>query len=247
MLAQTPDSAGFDGMPRSAMETGLVDAVLAPDKMPEVLVDYGRSYRKPAPEIVRSEPLPQGIDKILKLLHSSYGIDFAHYKPNTVMRRVNRRLSLGTSLDIDEYADQLAARPEELEALYRDLLIGVTKFFRDREAFATLEALIADHVLPKRQEKGELRIWAPGCATGEEAYSLAIVLDEQLRATGRDLKAKIFATDVHPSSLELASTGIYAEEALAEVTTERRARYFRQEGEGRFRVSKARAHRLGTT
>jgi len=238
VLCQEPETARFQGMPISARQTGVVDAFLAPADMPAAILHYlndpGRSWDEP-----EREPVPSGtaMEDILRLLHAGYGIDFNHYKPTTVVRRIERRLGLTNQLDIVSYARQLASDPAELNALYRDLLIGVTRFFRDPEAFEQLEKQVIPSILSTTPAKEEIRVWVAGCATGEEAYSIAILLHEQLEAARRPLNLKIFATDVHRQSLEIASAGLYSEDALAEVTPARRERYFVRD-DHRFRVAK---------
>jgi two-component system CheB/CheR fusion protein len=232
VVCQSEDSAKFDGMPRSARETGLVHLVLDPDAMPQALTAHAR---RPAGEDPAPPPdlLPgrSGIHQILHLLRNEYGIDFAHYKPNTVTRRVERRIAMASSIDIDDYVEHLRANPDELSALYQDLLIGVTRFFRDRDAFAVLAERVIPALIDSTPADEEIRVWVPGCATGEEAYSLAILLHEQLTARRRPLLFKIFGTDVHSTSLELAAAGRYPEQALGDVSPVRRATYFRPDGE----------------
>ena len=238
VLCQLPDTARFQGMPLAAQQTGVVDAFLAPESLPGAILRYlndpGRTWdddREQAP------PSSSAIEEILRLLRAEYGIDFAHYKPSTVTRRIERRVSLANQLDVEEYARLLASSPDELNALYRDLLIGVTKFFRDVEAFQQVERVIIPQILASVPPNEEIRIWIAGCATGEEAYSLAILFHEHLSAAHRPLNLRIFATDVHRSSLEVASAGVYNEEALAEVTPDRRDRYFVRDDHG-YRVAK---------
>src|SRR5205085_1062370 len=154
------------------------------------------------------------MEEIFRLLRAEYGIDFAHYKPTTVTRRIERRVSLSHQIDLDAYARLLATNPEELNALYRDLLIGVTRFFRDAEAFEQIQRHVIPAILTANPDD-EIRVWVAGCATGEEPYSLAILFHEQLEAARRPLNLKIFATDVHRHSLEIASAGLYDEEALS--------------------------------
>ncbi|HEY8502931.1 MAG TPA: chemotaxis protein CheB, partial [Gemmataceae bacterium] len=240
VICQDPATAKFDGMPRSALETGAVDLVLPPAAVPGALVKY--IEKSMSVEMIKEEEelaavSDHGMGVIFQLLRSSYGIDFTSYKPNTVARRVRRRLALGHSQDLEEYAERLRHDPAELNALYRDLLIGVTRFFRDREAYARLEAEAVPELLRRGAAEGGLRVWVAGCATGEEAYSLGILLHEQAQRAGLDFPVKIFATDVHRASLETASVGAYPEEALTEPTPERRARYFRKKADG-YHVAK---------
>lgn len=228
VIAQSEDTAKFDGMPRSAVETGVVDLVLPPVEMAKALLDYiqhplhgtksGNSIGKLVSET--------GINAVFSLLRAECGIDFSHYKPNTVLRRIDRRLQLNRSVDLDEYVEQLRNDRQECNSLYKDLLIGVTRFFRDPDLFERLKAEVIPELLAKVSPSDEIRAWVAGCATGEEAYSLAILFHEALVASNRPLNVKIFATDVHRASLEFASTGLYDEAALTEVSAERLARYF---------------------
>jgi two-component system CheB/CheR fusion protein len=236
VIAQDPRSARFDGMPRSAIDTGVVDLELAPAAIPETLVRHRAHLLGEGgfPEAVAAVVPDSPIGQILELLRGQYGIDFAHYKPNTVMRRVERRLAMSRLEDVEGYAERLASDRAELNALYFDLLIGVTRFFRDAEAFAYLESEVIPRVV---EGNHDIRVWVAGCATGEEVYSLAILLHEAMVARGRRAMAKIFATDVHPESLEVASAGLYDAEALREVNADRRERHFSPAGD-KFRIAK---------
>jgi two-component system CheB/CheR fusion protein len=243
VLCQSDESAKFDGMPRSARETGMVHLVLNPEAMPQALLDHAQ--RAPGEDPTPKREVLQGrsgIHQILHLLRNEYGIDFAHYKPNTVTRRVERRIAMASSIDIDDYVEHLRTNPEELSALYQDLLIGVTRFFRDRDAFAVLAERVIPTLIDNTPADEEIRVWVPGCATGEEAYSLAILLHEQLTARRRPVLFKIFGTDVHSTSLELAAAGRYGEHALGEMSPARRSTYFRPDGEDggepHFRIAK---------
>jgi two-component system, chemotaxis family, CheB/CheR fusion protein len=171
------------------------------------------------------------MDAVFKMLNDAYGIDFSHYKPNTVGRRIQRRVSMVGARTLEQYVSKLRDDAEELNSLYRDLLIGVTRFFRDRDAFLKLEQDVIPELI-KSADDQEIRIWVAGCATGEEAYSLAMLFHEQLERAGKPINLKIFATDVHRASLEIASAGIYAEDALADVSPERLERYFEKQRDG---------------
>ena len=229
VVVQLEESAQFDGMPKSARETGLADYLLPPEEMPSALQDYVLHLVDVDPD---AESSATGFDAAFKLLRSEYGIDFSYYKPNTVARRIQRRQTLIHAADINEYLQLLRNDSEELNSLYRDLLIGVTRFFRDREAFERLERDVLPDLIARKRPNEELRIWIPGCATGEEAYSIAMLVDERRRLLGRPLNVKIFATDVHRASLEHASAGVYSEETLSEVTPARLERYFTKSGDG---------------
>jgi two-component system, chemotaxis family, CheB/CheR fusion protein len=240
VVCQSEGTAKFDGMPRSALMTGCVDLVLPPGAIPPALVDHvTRAWEPPLAEDAdtHQDLAAPGITRVFQLLRAEYGIDFTHYKPNTVMRRIERRLTMGPCADFASYVTMLTETPAELSALYGDLLIGVTRFFRDREAFERVASEILPAILEATTARDEIRVWCAGCATGEEAYSLAILLHEQLTAAGRPPNAKIFATDVHRQSLDVASTGIYDDDALADVSLERRERYFVKRDRG-YQVSK---------
>jgi two-component system CheB/CheR fusion protein len=230
VLVQDLESAQFDGMPKAAMETGIVDHTLRPEEMPRVILDRARGASSATPKTAEpGSETPRGIDALYRVLETEFGLDFNHYKPSTVTRRIERRLGLAQVRSVDEYLARLRSERSELDALYRDLLIGVTRFFRDPDAFALLEKQILPELLAREPRSTPLRIWVAGCATGEEAYSLAILLHE-LSATHGERPVKIFATDVHRGSLEQATLGIYGEDAIANVAPDRLARYFMQQG-----------------
>jgi len=229
VIVQTPESAQFDGMPRSAQDSGVADATLAPEEMPREILAHAARLRdgRCAPAAV-----PDGAESIFKLLRDDFGIDFSYYKPNTVGRRIERRQTISRLDDLGAYVARLHDDPAERNALYRDLLIGVTRFFRDPEAFERLERDVLPGLLHRRPPDEEVRVWVAGCATGEEAYSLAMLLDEQLRLLPRRPKVKIFASDAHPASLEVAAAGVYDQEKLASVTPSRLDRYFVRRPDG---------------
>jgi two-component system CheB/CheR fusion protein len=236
VVVQAPETAKFDGMPKSALKTGVVDLVLPPEEIPAALLRYIKHPGTPA-AAAQIEPVQEsGLEAIFRLLRNAYDIDFSHYKPATVLRRTERRLLLSGAATLDDYARRLASDADELNALYKDLLIGVTRFFRDREAFESLQNNILPQLVEQLNPDEELRVWVPGCATGEEAYSLAILLLEEAARQGRPANIKIFATDVHRASLEMAAAGIYPEASLSEVNPERLQHYFLRKGEG-YQVS----------
>ncbi len=239
VLVESPESARFDGMPQSAINTRCVDAVLMPEDMPEILMEFAADPEALRAMLrVRHEEGPlRGMPAILDLLHRAYNIDFASYKPTTITRRIARRLSLDLSdTNVEDYARRLASDANELNLLYKDLLIGVTRFFRDPEAFEMLRDQVIPAILDQTPPGQEVRVWVCGCSTGEEAYSLAILFHEAFAHQGRAPLIKVLATDLHEQSVQVASEGVYREEALTEVPERLRPAYFEALGEGRWKV-----------
>jgi two-component system CheB/CheR fusion protein len=238
-MAQEPQTARYDGMPRAAIATGVVDVVLSPGDL------AGHMLQVATHPYVRQPPLPpseetataadEHLQKILVALRGSTGVDFTQYKYPTIQRRIQRRMALHRLDSIEAYAKFLDQNPNELRALYEDVLIHVTQFFRDPEAFRLLAEKVFPRMLKRRQAEGPIRVWVPGCATGEEAYSLAIALVEKER-TPR-LPIQIFATDVSESAIERARAGYYPENITADVSKARLERFFTHSGGG-FRINK---------
>ncbi len=224
VIVQDTHSAQFDGMPKTALESGVAQWVLSPPEMPRVLVEHVQN-----PASTTTHTTPQGMGAVYRMLQSEYGLDFTDYKPTTVTRRIERRIALASTPDLEEYVNRLRRDRSELDVLYRDLLIGVTRFFRDADAFKVLEQDVLPDLLQRATKDAPLRIWVPGCATGEEPYSFAIALQDLMAKTG-ERPVKIFATDVHRGSLERAARGIYPAEAVAQVSPERLERYFLRTG-----------------
>jgi two-component system CheB/CheR fusion protein len=229
VIVQDTHSAQFDGMPKTARDAGVADWVLAPEDMPHALLDHAAS-RARGVSPASGGSAPRGIEAVYQMLQQEFGIDFTHYKPSTVTRRIERRLALAHSPNLDEYVARLRSERDELDVLYHDLLIGVTRFFRDGEAFEILEERVLPELLQRGPADVPLRIWVAGCATGEEPYSLAIVLQDLMLKHG-PRPVKIFATDVHRGSLARATRAIYEKEAVANVSEARLARYFTRIGD----------------
>lgn len=241
VLAQSVDDAKFDGMPRSAIDTGCVDASLAPEEMPSVLLEY---IARPSEVILglrtrrRAGESLTGVSAVLEKLRETYGLDFNLYKTGTITRRIDRRVSLGRTGVFQDYIDLVLRDSDELDLLYKDLLIGVTRFFRDSEAFNVLAQTVIPRILDAVPEKSEIKLWVPGCATGEEPYSLGILFLEACEQRGREVNFKIFATDMHRDSLTKAAEGLFSLESLgAVVPEERRRRFFIEEPNGLHRVA----------
>lgn len=234
VTAQSEESASFDGMPRSACDTGIVDVILPAQKMLQAIVRYIESPLISARESGggATAQAKGPIYAILSLLKKNYEIDFTNYKTNTITRRIERRVLLSDSGNVSKYAKRLRQDRDELNALYKDLLIGVTGFFRDREVFERLELDVLPALVDNLGSKQEFRAWVVATATGEEAYSLAILLNEAYALRGETGRVKIFASDVHRESLEFASRGIYQRESLSGLTTEQQERYFEEKLDG---------------
>jgi two-component system CheB/CheR fusion protein len=232
VLSQDESSAYFDGMPRSARETGVVDFILPPAQMPSTLLDHVRDpdERRRVHALELSPARPYGVTAALRFLQNAYGIDFTHYKPSTVVRRIERRLQLTQSESLEDYVERLSHDTAELDDLFHDLLIGVTRFFRDEAAFECLEERIIPDLVKRSQTTDELRVWVAGCATGEEAYSIAILIQEELRKRRARCRLKILATDLHRGSLDFASRGLYTEDRVNRVRPDLLERYFDKRG-----------------
>jgi two-component system CheB/CheR fusion protein len=239
-MAQTPESTEFDGMPRSAINTGLVDFVLPPAEMPENLIVYARhAYGVLPPQTAL--PLPKSenaLKKIFILLRAQTGHDFSQYKQNTIKRRIERRMAVHQISDVAKYVLYLQQTPLEVEALFRDLLIGVTSFFRDPEAFKELETKGIPRLFADKPAGSAIRVWICGCSTGEEAYSIAILLQEHLVALKRHYKLQLFATDIDSRAIDQARSGLFPAGISADVSPERLERFFTQEAGGAYRINK---------
>lgn len=239
VLVQTPDSARFDGMPQSAINTGCVDVILDPEQMPAALAAFvmDPSSRHFVAADAEENTEAYGIPTILQLLKKHYFIDFSNYKPATIIRRIERRVSLSLNGEnIEDYSKRLINDADELNQLYKDLLIGVTRFFRDAEAFSIIKEKVVPRILKTLDLDEEVRIWVCGCSTGEEAYSIAILFHEGFKELKMTPRLKILATDLHQTSIQTAGEGIYSEDRFADMPAELKENYFEQIGEGLFKV-----------
>ena len=235
VLAQDLESARFDGMPTSAAESGMVDLILPPEEMTAVILKFIEKNLAPQSLVENLPPaIPaSALDRIFDTLHERYSIDFSLYKPNTISRRLQRRLEINEVYELETYAERLSEDPAEIESLYQDLLIGVTEFFRDPEGFKALRENAIGPLVKENDE--QIRVWVPGCASGEEAYTIAILFAEEFAEQGKKLNLKIFASDVDARSIRKAGEGIYAPESFQRIDPKLRDQYFR-EGDGQFRV-----------
>ena len=226
VMAQDEHSAKFDGMPRSSISTGLVDFIMPPSEMPEALMNYLKHPfidQSSSTESILKEDV-DNLTKVMMLLRDYCGIDFSYYKENTIIRRLERRLSINRFERLEDYLVLLSESDKEKDILYRELLIGVTRFFRDEDAFS----VIRQKALPElvKKERKQLRIWSVACSTGEEVYSLAMTIKEFLDENNLDLEVKIFATDIDKHSLEQAGQAYYPESIVSDVDSQLLAKYF---------------------
>jgi two-component system, chemotaxis family, CheB/CheR fusion protein len=231
-MAQAEDQAKYPFMPRSAIDTGLVDYVLPVERMPEEIVRYVRHpyLEGPEKELPADKRYQNFLQKILMMVRANTKHDFSHYKQTTIRRRIGRRLAVHKIEDISEYFRYLQMNPAEIQTLFKDLVICVTSFFRDAEAFAALEAKVIPEILAGKSPDQAIRVWVPGCGTGEEALSLAILIDEAIQRSGQQLPVQIFATDIDPEAIDKARLGEYPESIAADVSPERLRKYFTQIG-----------------
>jgi two-component system CheB/CheR fusion protein len=234
VIAQDDQSAKFDGMPRSSISTGMVDYILPAAKMSEELINYIKHplIRKPQRIEEQINENDNQIAKVIMAIRDEKGVDFSGYKTNTIIRRLEKRISINRYNTIEEYASFLIGNKKEINILFKEFLIGVTKFFRDEPAFEHVAQSIMPEVFKNSNSKKPIRVWSIGCSTGEEAYSLAIVLKEYMEKESINKEVKIFATDIDTESIEFASSGIYPESIVSDINTTRLSKYFNRHEEG---------------
>lgn len=247
-MAQEPNDAEFPEMPQHAISTGQVDFVLPAAEMPQKLLELMDNARHPRvpdlelgePEALEGTPLDDAervLHDILMHLRVRTGHDFRHYKRATVLRRIERRLQVNGLRDLESYRKLLRSNPEETSALLADMLIGVTRFFRDREAFDFLRETIIPDLFRNASGDGQIRVWVAGCSTGEEAYSIAMLLAQGHEAAGAVPAMQVFATDIDEAAIARARTGSYPESIAADVPADLLRRYFSKEA-GRYVFAK---------
>jgi two-component system CheB/CheR fusion protein len=242
VMVQNTASTEFDGMPRSAIATGLVDYELPPAEMPAQLIAYAAHTFGKLPRVT-TLPAPKvenALKKIFILLRAQTGHDFSLYKPSTIHRRIERRMAVHQIEAIDGYVKFLQQTSAEVEALFRDLLIGVTNFFRDPEAFQVLEHQVIPKLFAGKPAGSVIRVWTTGCSTGEEAYSIAILLVERIEALKQSYTVQIFAADIDSQAIATARAGLYPASIAADISPERLARFFTAEAGGNaYRIHKS--------
>ncbi len=238
-MVQTPETAKYDSMPRSAIKMGLADYVLPPEKMGEHLIEYAKraTYRVAPRDFSKDGEVPDAMQKIYILLRAQTGHDFSLYKPNTVWRRIERRMGVHQLDRVSNYVRYLQENPREVETLFKELLIGVPRFFRDPEAFQILKEKIFPGYRRDKPDNDSIRVWVPGCSSGEEAYSVAMIMSECMETLDQHFNVQIFATDIDADAIAMARVGIYPESIAADVDADRLRRFFSKE-DGTYRVKK---------
>ena len=231
VIVQRPETTGYDGMPRSAIATGMVDFILSPHEMAAQLLAYvahafGKSLIAGTPQ---TSPPTDGLATVFHLLRSQTTHDFSQYKRNTIIRRVERRMAVHQIARLEDYVRYLQLTPTEVDALFRDLLIGVTNFFRDAEIFDEIQKQVIPQLFAGKPPGSVVRVWVPGCSTGEEAYSIAMLLRERMEELKETFRVNIFATDIDREAIEHARAGVYPASIVADVSPERLAHFFDQE------------------
>jgi two-component system CheB/CheR fusion protein len=234
VMAQTPESSEYDSMPLSAISTGLVDYILTPAEMPAQLIDYITGTFEKMPQVPSKAKDP--MKKIFDLLRIRTGHDFSYYKHNTINRRIERRIAAQNLKSRDDYLRYLEQNPAEVEALFRAILIGVTSFFRNPEAFETLQEKVISRLFVDRPLNSVIRIWVPGCSTGEEAYSIGILLREQMEKLNQIFKVQIFATDIDTRAVVHARGGVFPASISNDISSERLDRFFTRDSDGNYRI-----------
>lgn len=233
-LAQDPETADFDPMPRSAIEAGCVDIIAEPDELPERLTAYVGREAGQATETATQKPEPAPLQRVMELLRHQTRHDFTLYKPSTMHRRIGRRMAIHGVSSVGKYADFLENNAAEIDLLFKELLIGVTGFFRDEEAWKVLSDTALPALLSARSKERELRAWCVGCSTGEEPYTLAMLFHEVMdrQPQSQDFELKIFASDLNPDAIAAARRGHFPSSIREEVSAERLKRFFTRSESG---------------
>jgi two-component system CheB/CheR fusion protein len=239
VIVQDSNTAEYPGMPASAIATGLADYVLPVEQMPEVLVKYVQHFSVNGGGVVAAiDGAPDQLNQLLALLRTRTKVDFRGYRKKMLTRRLERRMGLTQFANVADYLAHLHDHPDEVKQLAHDLLISVTRFFRDPDAFRTLETEVIAPLIQAKDADAPLRVWVPGCATGEEPYSIAMLLLELQSVAQNPCRLQIFATDVDEPALEVARHGLYPADISADVSPERLARFFTRGDESTWQVSK---------
>ena len=236
VMVQSPESSEYDGMPRSAIAAGLADYILSPAEMPAQLIAYVNQVFGKRPHVA-----PQAGDalkRIFNFIRTKTGHDFSDYKQNTINRRIKRRMAITNVNSLDEYVLYLQQKPTEVDALFQDFLIGVTSFFRNPAAFEALKEKVIPNLFTGKHPDSTIRIWVPGCSTGEEAYSIGILFKEQMEMLKKNFKVQIFATDIDSRAILKARSGVYPPTISIDISPERLNSFFIQDSNGNYRIQK---------
>jgi two-component system CheB/CheR fusion protein len=232
VIVQDPESSKFDGMPNSAIDSGNVDKILSPDLIPQEIISHlQRDFLESTFAHQITENDEATLLKILDLIRLHTPLDFSDYKRPTLIRRIVNRMTKNNMTLLGDYADYLKAHPAEIKTLSKEFLIGVTQFFRDKEAFEILREKVIPEIIENKLQVDILKVWVVGCTTGEEAYSIAILISEHLTALKKNLEVKIFASDIDKAALLLASKGVYPERIEKDVSKERLTKFFTKTGQ----------------
>jgi two-component system CheB/CheR fusion protein len=235
-FVQEPTTAKFEGMPRSARDSGAADFCLAPEAIADEILRISSH-----PYLRRSPGAPHIVERLGSLgalLKRSFGMDLAHYKPKTIERRIQRRMAVHRIERIDEYVRLCQTDPRELSDLHKDLLINVTSFFRDKELFEVLKSDILPRLLDRKKDSDVIRIWVPGCSSGEEAYSIAMCVIEVLDEKQSSIRVQIFGTDLDPDAVQQARRGVYRQNIVSDVSSERLRQFFVKSEDGHYQISR---------
>lgn len=239
ILAQDPSTTPNNQMPQSAIDTGLVDMIAAPEEMPSILIEYAsHPYLEKTTNTITEEIL-KNIHRILAYLRTRIKYDFSGYRKNMLLRRIQRRMCVSQTNSLETYYDYLKANPEEAIALNKDLLIGVTAFFRDKDAFQIIMQEVMPKLISACTEENPVRIWVPACATGEEVYTLTMMVFEAFEQAEKPVMAQIFASDIDEHSLKIAREGVYPKSIESDIGSDRLARFFELTAKDNYQVKKA--------
>lgn len=240
VMAQDPGSAVSGSMPSSAIDTDLVDYIATPENIPHDLISYiKRLGKKPPKKIIgKDEETLNSIQKILILIRNRTGHDFSLYKESTINRRIARRMNVHQIDKVSDYLRYIQKNPKEINILFKELLINVTSFFRDPDAFESFKNKLISEVLDKKLDGDRVRVWIPGCSTGEEVYSIAMIIQEYIEEEGKHLEVQLFGTDIDEDAISIARTATYPSTIVTDISSERLHRFFTKKGDG-YRVKKS--------
>lgn len=236
VMVQSPESSEYDGMLKSAIAAGVADYILPPAEMPAQLIAYVNQVFGKRPHV--APKVEDAMKRIFNLIRTKTGHDFSDYRQNTINRRIERRMAITNVNSLNDYVRNLEQNPAEVDALFQDLLIGVTSFFRNPTAFEAFQEKVIPNLFTGKHPDSTIRIWVPGCSTGEEAYSIGILLKEQMEMLKKNFKVQIFATDIDSRAILKARSGVYPSTISIDISPERLNRFFIQDSNGNYRIQK---------